>query len=110
MCQLIDILILKILPAHQHTAKQDGRIHRGDFRIPNSLAGIHVREVVKKTAMRRQLVPQKGKRLNHSQPGYGITYESAFFANADGGQAKAGGCNAGAETCIIRPDTASVLN
>src|ERR1700728_691911 len=60
--------------------------------------------------MRGQLVPEEGKCLNDSLPGQGITYEPAFLANADGGQAKPGGNDAGTETRVIGPDIAPVLN
>src|SRR5215472_1551806 len=43
----------------QDAAKQDCRIYRGDFGIPESLAGVHICEVVKETAVMRNFPCQE---------------------------------------------------
>ena len=53
----------KVLAAGENPAKQDGGVHRGDFRVPQPLAGVHIGPVIEETAMIRQFLPQETKRV-----------------------------------------------
>src|SRR5580692_6456003 len=85
-----DVAILKVLAAGKDAAKQDCGVDRRDLGVPDSLACIDVREVKEKSAMRRQLPPQKYQSSDNPQTRVLMRDKTALFRNADCAQAKAG--------------------
>ena len=67
MCKLIDVSVLKILPAGENAAQQDGRVHRRNLGFPYPFAGVDVRKMIEESAMRGYFVPQERERLHNPQ-------------------------------------------
>src|SRR5258707_179121 len=110
MRQLDNVAILKVPAAGKDPAKQNGGVHRRDFRVPDSFPGIDVGKVVEESAMRRQRVPKKSEGRNHAQASVLVRDEGALFCNADRRQAKAGGCNACHHAGVGCAGVAAVFN
>ena len=53
-----------MLAAGEDAAKQNRRVDRRNFRIPEPLARVDIGPVVEETAMVRQFLPQKAKRVS----------------------------------------------
>ena len=110
MGQLVDVFVLKMLAAGQHAAEQNRGIDRRDLRIPHSLAGVDIREVIEESAMRGQLVPEKRQALDDAQPRVRVADKAALFGDANCRQAEAGGGDAGAEARVLGANIAAVLD
>ena len=110
MRQFRDGLIFEVLAAGEDAAKQHGSVDRGDFGIPDSFASVDVSEVVKEAPMRGQFVPEKRKSLNDAAARFGTVHEAAFFADADGGQSKAGRGDTGGQAGVFCDHVAAILD
>src|ERR1700733_11589563 len=110
MCQLNNVAIVEMPAAGEYSAKQDGRIDRRYFRVPDSLPGIDVGEVIVESAMRWQRSPKEGERCYHPQARVLVGDEPALFGNAYRSQAEPGRGNAGHDTRISGACVAAVFN
>ena len=93
--QIANLGILEMLPAAQDAAEQNGGIHRRYFRVPQSLAGVDIGEVIEKSAMVGQGLPKKTQRVQDPSARLVQRNEAALFTNADRREPKAGGRDAG---------------
>jgi len=86
--------MLKVLAAAQYSTKKDGGVHRRDLRV-QTRSPVLMLASDRRTPVVRQLLPEKAQRSQNALAGRGSGDEAAFFSNAEGGQAKARGCDAG---------------
>ena len=91
-----------MLAAGKDSAQQNGSVDGGNFGIPNSFSSINVGKVVKKSAVVRQLLPQKPEGDKHAFQGIAARNQAALLSDAKSGQTKTGGGNAGYDSLIIR--------
>src|ERR1700722_765004 len=77
-----------MLTAGQHSAQQHRRVDRRNFGVPDSFTCIDIREVIKESAMRGQLVKQKRESLDHAQARLGAANKPSLLANAKRSQSK----------------------
>src|SRR5271165_1559462 len=100
----------EMLAAGQDSAKQNRSVNRRHFRIPHPLSGIDVCEVIEKTAVLGQLLPQEAKPGNRPFHRGIPRYETAPISNAKRREAKTSGRNAGHDSLVVDVDVATVLN
>src|SRR5271170_1700035 len=110
MGQLDNVAVFKVLAAGEDAAKQDRRIDGRDLRVPQSLAGIDVGEVIEESAMRGQGSPKKGEGRQHAQASVLVRDKAALVCNADGGKAKTGGGDAAHHPGVVGARVAAVLD
>src|SRR6516162_10014338 len=97
--QLTDFGVGKVLAAGEHTAQKDRSVDRGNFRVPDALAGVDVGEVIEKAAMVGELFPQEPECIQYPVLRGGGRDVAALFADANGGEPKAGGGDAADFAC-----------
>src|SRR5258708_34612145 len=96
----------EVLAACQNSTQQDCRVYRRDFGIPDSFARVYVGKVIEKTAMLRDLFPQKTKRRENSFQSIFSSNETAVVSDAQGGDAEAGGGDTRNYSLIVFVDMA----
>ena len=100
-----------MLTAGEDATKEDCRIHRRDFRVPNAFAGIDVGPVVKESSMVGKLLPERAKGGGHALDGLVTEDEPFLFSNAQGGETKTSCGDTGHYAIIGRgADVATVLH
>ena len=87
--------IPKMLPAGEHPTEQDRRVNGRQFAFPFARAGSPIHEVVEKTMLLGHLLPQKAQSRQRALPGFLVLQPATLVSDAQGGQAKAGRCDAG---------------
>src|SRR6267142_6915926 len=100
----------EVLAACQNSTQQDCRVYRRDFGIPDSFPCVYVGEMIEKTAMLRDLFPQKTERRENSFQSIFSSNETAVVSDAQGGEAEAGGGDTRNYSLIVFVDIAPVLN
>src|SRR5271155_3574001 len=108
--QLADLRVLEVLAASENSAKQNGGVNRGEFGLPEALAGIDVGPMVEKSALVGQLLPEKAQRVDHAFAGERERDIAALFADAQRGQAESGGGDAADHTVVGGAHIAAVLH
>src|SRR5271170_229547 len=109
MRQIRDRLILKMLPARQHTTQQHRRVHRRHFGIPHSFTRVDIRKVIEESTMRRKFVPQKRQALDHAPPSLRVAHETPLLTNAESCKSKACRRYACSRTRIRDADVTAIL-
>src|SRR5579872_2954692 len=100
--------MLKVLPAGKNSAKQDCRIDRRYFGVPQPFASGQAGEVIEKSPMRGQLFPQKAQAVYNALARFCERNIPALFADAERGQSESSGCDTPHYIVIIRSDVASI--
>lgn len=100
--------MLEVLPASKNSAKQDSRINRRHFGVPQPFAGSQAGEVIEKSSMRGQFFPQKAQAVHNALARFSERNISALFPDAERGQTESSGCDTPDEVVIIRSDVASI--
>ena len=90
-----DVGVAKVGAASKKAAQQYGSIDGGNFRIPNTLAGVDISPVIEEATMIGQLGRQKLKSCDYPLPRIGTGDEPTVVGNTKRGQAKAGGSDTG---------------
>ena len=93
--EFVDFRILEVLAAAQNPAQQNRGVDRGDFRIPKPFAGVDVGEVIEKSAMVGQGLPQEAQRVEDAGTRLVERNKTALLPNAEGREPESGGRNAG---------------
>src|ERR1700691_2177127 len=101
-------MFLEVPPASENPAQEDRRIDGRNFRIPNSLTGIQVREVIKESAMSGHRFPQKTQSDQDPLPRVRNGNEPTIFADAQCREPKAGCRNAGDHRIAARRRVAAI--
>ena len=104
MRKLGDFGMLEILAAGEDAAEQDGGVDRGDFRVPQPLAGIDIRPVVEESAMIREFLPEKPHRIEDAIARLRVRNEAALVGDANRGEAEAERRDAAELIILIRRD------
>src|SRR5258708_30836322 len=99
----------EVLAACQNSTQQDCRVYRRDFGIPDSFPCVYVGKVIEKTAMLRDLFPQKTERRENSFQSIFSCDEATLSPNAQGGEAEACSGDTRNYSLIIFVDIAPVL-
>jgi len=107
---LRNCFVVKMLAAGEDAAKKDGGINGRYLRIPHSFAGVDIGEVIEESAMRGQLVPQKGQALENAFARLRMTDKSAHFSDTDGCKAEAGGRDTGGCAGVFGTNVAAILD
>jgi len=107
--QLGDGFVAEVLLAGEDSAQQHGRIDRRYLGIPHPFTRVDIGEMVEKTAMRGQLVPQERQRLCDARAGIGAAHKTALFANADGRQGESRRGDAGHKAGILGYNVAAIF-
>ena len=105
MRKLFDLAVLEMLPAGEDAAKQNRSVDRRYFGVPNSLAGVDIREMIEKAAMVRQLIVQEPESCKDARFGFGARNIPAHISYTERGQTKTSGRNAGDNGVIARGPT-----
>src|ERR1700721_2248153 len=103
-------MFLKVLPASQNSAEQDRGVDGRDFGIPHALAGVDVGEVIEESSMSRHLLPEKTQSGQSPVARVGERNVSAFFCDAQCGQAESGGRNTAYVGIIVGLNVASIFH
>src|SRR5271165_6792852 len=97
---------LEVLPEGKHSAKQNRRVDRRNFRVPRSFAGVDVGEVVEESSMRGHLLSKEAECDKNSFARIGKGNKSAFLSDAKSSQPKPRCCNAANNIGVVRPHVA----
>src|SRR5207253_1693213 len=99
--QIFDLLVGKILPRGENAAQENRSIDGGELAFFPTLPRIHVDEVVEETMLVGQIVGEKFQRLADSLENFLMLPVFALIADAQAGQAKSRGGDAGHFSRII---------
>src|ERR1017187_8825047 len=102
--------MMKVLAAHENSAEQNRRIHRGHFGVEHALPGFGVGEVVEKPAVIGQLFPQKAQGGDDSLHRSAGGDEAPMFTNAESGKTEPRRSNAGGNVLIVVVNVTAVLH
>ena len=92
----------EIFAAGENSAQQDRGVDGGDFRIPDSLAGVDVRPMKEKPAMGGHLLPKKLQAGKHADQDRARRAVAALVSDTERREAEAGGGNARNNSFIRR--------
>ena len=89
--ELLDLLVVEILPRGEDAAQQNRSIDGRDLALLPALPSLHVDEVIEKTMFVVQIVGEKLQCPARSFENLGMFSEFALIADAQAGQAKSRG-------------------
>ncbi len=93
----------------EHAAEQDGRIDRGNLRLPQPLARIDIGPVIEKAALVVQLLPQESQSYQRAVSRLRIGDIPAVLADAQSGEPESGGGDAADDFVIAASHVAPVF-
>ena len=89
-------LAAEVLPGHQRAGGQQRRVDGRQLAVPHALTGLHVDEVVEETALALHAAADKAAQRQPGARLAGVGADpAAFHRDRQGGQAEAGGSDAG---------------
>src|ERR1700733_8432483 len=100
----------EVLTAGKDSAQQNGCVHGGNLRVPNSFSRVNVGKMVEEPAMVRQFLPKEPKGSENAFQRIAAGNQASLLSDAKSGQTKAGGGNAGHDPLIIGADVAAVFH
>ena len=105
-----DFAVARILPAGEHAAKQQGGVDGRQLAFPEPFAGAHVDEVIKKTALLRELFPEIAQRVGDAPENFPAIQVATFPRDAESGESKTRGGNAADLARVRAVGEAAVLH